>query len=198
MVAVTDMQRPAEPVVTPLPAEIDMANAEDGGDQLRSALTPGVTIVIADMTSTVAGDGYPGPGMGGQLDAPSPPAAIDPLMTGISRDAPRYPPVLHRPDIDSAYGRPTQEARPDSQAAYHNEVIAMTAEREPVPARSGWALTALRRAIGVLHHLHKENLRASEAIFRPIGAPRPRPRADMPAGSAGPAASATERAERVS
>ena len=29
-----------------------MANAEDVGDQLRSALTPGVTIVIADMTST--------------------------------------------------------------------------------------------------------------------------------------------------
>jgi hypothetical protein len=51
MVAVTEIQRPAEPVVIPLPAEIDMANAEDG-DQLRSALTPGVTIVIADMTST--------------------------------------------------------------------------------------------------------------------------------------------------
>jgi len=53
MVAVTDLQRPAEPVVIPLPAEIDMANAEDVGDQLRSALTPGVTIVIADMTTTV-------------------------------------------------------------------------------------------------------------------------------------------------
>ncbi len=49
----TDLQRPAEPVVIALPAEIDMANAEDVGDQLRSALTPGVTIVIADMTSTV-------------------------------------------------------------------------------------------------------------------------------------------------
>jgi anti-sigma B factor antagonist len=53
MAAVTDLQRPAEPVVIALPAEIDMANAEDVGDQLRSALTPGVTIVIADMTSTV-------------------------------------------------------------------------------------------------------------------------------------------------
>ena len=30
-----------------------MANAEDVGDQLRSALTPSVTIVTADMTSTV-------------------------------------------------------------------------------------------------------------------------------------------------
>jgi hypothetical protein len=40
---VTDLQRPAEPVVIALPAEIDMANAEDVGDQLRSALMPGVT-----------------------------------------------------------------------------------------------------------------------------------------------------------
>jgi hypothetical protein len=72
----------------------------------------------------------------------------------------------------------------------------MTAERGPVPARSGWALTALRRAIGVLHHLQEENMRASEAIFRPVGAPRPR--ADVPAGPASPAASTTEPAERIS
>ena len=124
--------------------------------------------------------------------------AIDPLVTGISRGCARYPPALHRPDIAAAHGRPTQDGRPDSQAAYHNEVIAMTAERGPVPAGSGWALTALRRAIGVLHNLHEENMRASEAIFRPVGAPRPRPRADVPAGSAGPAASATEPAERAS
>jgi anti-sigma B factor antagonist len=40
-------------VVVRLPAEIDMANAEDVGEQLRSAFTPGVTLVIADLTSTV-------------------------------------------------------------------------------------------------------------------------------------------------
>jgi anti-sigma B factor antagonist len=45
--------RSAEPVVVRLPAEIDMANAEDVGEQLRSAFTPGVTLVIADLTSTV-------------------------------------------------------------------------------------------------------------------------------------------------
>ena len=44
----------AEPVVIPLPAEIDMANTEDVGDQLRSAFTPGLAMVIADMTPTVA------------------------------------------------------------------------------------------------------------------------------------------------
>jgi hypothetical protein len=110
---------------------------------------------------------------------------------------PGYPPVLHRPDIAAPHRRPIQEAGPDRQAAYHNEVIAMTAERGPVRARSGWTLTALRRAVGVLRYLQQENMRASEAICRPIGAPRPRPRADAPAGSAGPAASTAERAERV-
>ena len=46
-------QRPAGPVVVALPAEIDIANADGVGEQLRSAVTPGVTIVIADLTSTV-------------------------------------------------------------------------------------------------------------------------------------------------
>src|SRR6476646_8484348 len=95
---------------------------------------------------------------------------------------PAYPPVLHRPDIAAPHRRPIQEAGPDRQAAHHNEVIAMTAERAPVRARSGWAVTALRRAISVLRYLQEENMRASEALCRPIGAPRPR--ADVPAGSA--------------
>lgn len=46
-------KRPAEPAVVALPAEIDIANADGVGAQLRSAVTPGVTIVIADLTSTV-------------------------------------------------------------------------------------------------------------------------------------------------
>ena len=45
-------------VVVVLPAEIDMANADGVGEQLRSAFTPGVTIVIADMTATVFCDSY--------------------------------------------------------------------------------------------------------------------------------------------
>ena len=36
-----------------LPAEIDIANAEDVGEQLRSAFTRGAAVVIADLTSTV-------------------------------------------------------------------------------------------------------------------------------------------------
>lgn len=48
----TDLDQSAEPVVVRLPAEIDMANAEEVGDQLRSALTCGAAAVIADLTST--------------------------------------------------------------------------------------------------------------------------------------------------
>ena len=42
-----------QPVVIALPAEIDMANAGQVGQQLGSALTPGVHTVIADMTATI-------------------------------------------------------------------------------------------------------------------------------------------------
>jgi anti-sigma B factor antagonist len=40
-------------VIVLLPAEIDMANAEDVGEQLRAAFTRGAAVVIADLTSTV-------------------------------------------------------------------------------------------------------------------------------------------------
>ena len=43
---------PARPVVITLPAEIDMGNAGQIGAQLGSALAPGVTTVVADMTAT--------------------------------------------------------------------------------------------------------------------------------------------------
>ena len=39
-------------VVVALPAEIDMANADQVGQQLGSAFAPGVKTVIADMTAT--------------------------------------------------------------------------------------------------------------------------------------------------
>jgi anti-sigma B factor antagonist len=44
--------------VVALPAEIDMANADGVGGQLRSAFTPGVSMVVADMTLTVFCDSY--------------------------------------------------------------------------------------------------------------------------------------------
>ena len=46
----------------------------------------------------------------------------------------------------------------------------MTAARQPARPGPGWALTALRRAIGALRYVHDENVRASEAIFRPVRA----------------------------
>lgn len=41
------------PVVVRLPVEIDMVNCEAVCEQLRLACSPGVTAVIADLTSTV-------------------------------------------------------------------------------------------------------------------------------------------------
>ena len=46
----------AAPVVVTLPAEIDIGNAEDVGDQLQAALRPGATVVIADMSATTFAD----------------------------------------------------------------------------------------------------------------------------------------------
>ena len=48
-----DHERLNRPVIVSLPAEIDMANAEDVGEQLCAAFAPGVTVVIADLGSTV-------------------------------------------------------------------------------------------------------------------------------------------------
>jgi anti-sigma B factor antagonist len=50
---VTDLEQSAGPVIVRLPAEIDISNAEDVGEQLRSAFTRGASVVIADLTSTV-------------------------------------------------------------------------------------------------------------------------------------------------
>jgi anti-sigma B factor antagonist len=43
----------ATPAIVVLPAEIDVTNSDEVLAQLAAALTPGVPLVIADMTSTV-------------------------------------------------------------------------------------------------------------------------------------------------
>lgn len=40
------------PAVVPLPAEIDLTNAEEVSDQIGSVLEPGVSAVVADLTAT--------------------------------------------------------------------------------------------------------------------------------------------------
>ena len=60
--------------------------------------------------------------------------------------------------------------------------------------RAGWAMTALRRAIGTLRSVNDENVRASEAIVRSARAPQPRPQAGASADCApAHAAAAAER-----
>jgi anti-anti-sigma factor len=47
-----DLQKTVAPVVVVLPQEIDITNADSMRGRVRSALSPGVTVVIADMMST--------------------------------------------------------------------------------------------------------------------------------------------------
>ena len=49
---VTPAQAQAQALVVTVPAEIDMANADDLAGQLAATLAPGVPAVIADMTAT--------------------------------------------------------------------------------------------------------------------------------------------------
>ena len=46
----------AQPVIVTLPGEINTANAEQAAEQISAAFTPGVSVVIADLTSTACRD----------------------------------------------------------------------------------------------------------------------------------------------
>jgi anti-sigma B factor antagonist len=48
-----DHERLNRTVIVPLPAEIDIANAKDVGEQLCAAFAPGVSVVIANLGSTI-------------------------------------------------------------------------------------------------------------------------------------------------
>jgi anti-sigma B factor antagonist len=48
----------AKPVVVQFPAECDMSNASDVAVQLRAAIAPGVSAVVADLTATVFCDAF--------------------------------------------------------------------------------------------------------------------------------------------
>lgn len=48
-----DHEHRNRPAIVPLPAEIDITNAEHVGEQLCAAFAPSVTVVIADLGSTV-------------------------------------------------------------------------------------------------------------------------------------------------
>ena len=46
------MNRKVTPAVLKLPAEIDISNAGVTAEQLRSALAPEITLLVADLTAT--------------------------------------------------------------------------------------------------------------------------------------------------
>ena len=49
-------QQPCAPPVVTLPAELDAAAAEHAAGQITAAFTPGVSVVIADLTATACRD----------------------------------------------------------------------------------------------------------------------------------------------
>jgi anti-anti-sigma regulatory factor len=51
-----DQETCASPVIVSLPDRITTANAEQAAEQISAAFTPGVTIVVADLTSTACRD----------------------------------------------------------------------------------------------------------------------------------------------
>ena len=51
-----DQQTCAPPVIVTLPARIDAAAAEQAADQITAAFTPGVRVVIADLTAAACCD----------------------------------------------------------------------------------------------------------------------------------------------
>lgn len=76
-------------------------------------------------------------------------------------------------------------------ARTHDEVIAVTTIRRPRRPQSGWAMMALRRAMGTLRYVSDELGRASEAIVRSARVPQPRPESSTYASRRGtPAESA--------
>jgi anti-sigma B factor antagonist len=53
-----DQERPVSSVVMTMPDEIDVSNAGYVGEQLRSAIVPGVGAVVADLTATTFCDSF--------------------------------------------------------------------------------------------------------------------------------------------
>ncbi len=51
-----DQEASGRPVIVTLPAQIDTANAEQASERISAAFTPGVTIVVADLTATACCD----------------------------------------------------------------------------------------------------------------------------------------------
>ena len=51
-----DQDTCAPPVIVTLPGQISTANAEQAAEQISAAFTPGVTVVIADLTCTACRD----------------------------------------------------------------------------------------------------------------------------------------------
>jgi len=72
--------------------------------------------------------------------------------------------------------------RPGSALLSTTDEVMTTTAQQPRRSRSGWAVTALRRAIRALRYVNEELTLASEAIARSARAQQSHPAGDRPAG----------------
>lgn len=86
---------------------------------------------------------------------------------------------------------------PSEPSRTAKEVSTMTATPRRRRPRAGWATTPLRATIRAIRRLNAELLLAGEVMRRPVGAPRPGARADMPASPPEHAGTAAGRAQRA-
>lgn len=85
-------------------------------------------------------------------------------------------------------GCPAVDDSPTNSRARTADEVTATAITQP--PRSGWLMTALRRAISTVRYVNDELVRASEDMIRSARAPQAARWPDTPAGSDNQAASA--------
>jgi len=100
---VTDRAQITTPVVVAFPGEFDISNAGDLATQMRTAITPGVSAVVADLTTTafcdsaglrvivLAYDWAKADNVELRLAVPSGPALVVLKLVGLDQLLPIYP-----------------------------------------------------------------------------------------------------------
>lgn len=114
----TDAEPFAEPAVVTMPAEIDISNAGAAATQLRAAIGPRISVVVADLTKTafcdssgmrillLAHDWAAADGVELRLAVPPGPALVILKLIGLDRLLPVYP------TLDEALAAPPGDLAP--------------------------------------------------------------------------------------
>lgn len=96
-----------------------------------------------------------------------------------------------------ADGPVRRHSQPSTPPRITKEVSTMTAAPQRHRLRTRRVMSPLRGIIRTIRDLHAELVLASEAMLRPVGAPRPGSRADMPPSPPEHEGAVTRRAQRA-